>query len=68
MVFFYLKNVIWCYSFSYDFSIKDDLKKPDPEITQVELKLFVDELKKKKVLSNMLFVMNQPAESSFLHS
>ncbi|POG62186.1 hypothetical protein GLOIN_2v643587 [Rhizophagus irregularis DAOM 181602=DAOM 197198] len=46
----------------------DDLKKPDPEITQVELKLFVDELKKKKVLSNMLFVMNQPAESSFLHS
>ncbi|CAB4418382.1 unnamed protein product [Rhizophagus irregularis] len=34
----------------------DDLKNPDPEITQVELKLFVDELKKKKVLSNMLFI------------
>ncbi|CAB4418546.1 unnamed protein product, partial [Rhizophagus irregularis] len=29
----------------------DDLKNPDPEITQVELKLFVDELKKKKSCS-----------------
>ena len=57
--------MIWYCGFSYDFSIKDKLKKPDPEIAQEELKLFVDELKKKKCTFKHVV---RTAESFYDHS
>jgi hypothetical protein len=49
-IFFYLKS--WfgtvVYDFSYDFCITDELQKLDSKIAEVELKLLIDELKKKK--------------------